>query len=425
MFGSTILDIALGLVFIYLLFSLITSMINEWIASMLNKRGKNLFDGIVNLLNDPQFTGLAQLIYTHGLIEGTQQYASVPSKKNRLPSYMDSKTFAKVLTNILRAQGTADDVLAGTNPASMTTDPETTSKIAVKTRGPMYDQWGRLEANLLNAANATHVFEKGIEKARVLEQNMDTTLANLERSIKVLPAGHTREALMLLVDQTRRDVRLVEKRADEAALTLQMFQKNVETWFNASMDRVSGWYKRWTQGVQIVIAILLVTGLNVDTLMLYNRLSSDKELRSSIAQAAQNTIQEATDGTLNSNGNTTSMRSDANQATSGTDQQVGQEGNKSSDQRTTTGATSPNLNELRKTVQSEFDALKMPLGWANDSTNWHDLGHVVAKIAGLLLSVCAISLGAPFWFDLLSRIVKLRGSGAPAGASKEVEDKHG
>ncbi len=70
MFGSSILEVAIGVIFVYLLLSLICTAINEGIASFINKRGQNLFEGIKNLLNDPTFTGLAQQLYTHGLVNG-------------------------------------------------------------------------------------------------------------------------------------------------------------------------------------------------------------------------------------------------------------------------------------------------------------------------------------------------------------------
>jgi hypothetical protein len=41
----------------------------------------------------------------------------------------------------------------------------------------------------------------------------------------------------------------------------------------------------------------------------------------------------------------------------------------------------------------------------------------IAKVIGILATMLAIMLGAPFWFDLLSKIVRLRGSGAPPPAS--------
>ena len=57
MFGSTVLEVAIGVVFVYLVLSLLCTAINEAIATLLNKRGKNLFEGIKNLLNDPNSPG--------------------------------------------------------------------------------------------------------------------------------------------------------------------------------------------------------------------------------------------------------------------------------------------------------------------------------------------------------------------------------
>ena len=86
MFGSSILEVVIGVIFIYLLLSLISSAINEFISSLVNKRGENLFEGIKNLLNDPNFTGLAQKLYHHGLVDGISQASKDPDKPNRRPS---------------------------------------------------------------------------------------------------------------------------------------------------------------------------------------------------------------------------------------------------------------------------------------------------------------------------------------------------
>ena len=60
MFGSSVLEVATGIAFICLLLSLVCTVINECIASLINQRGKNLLEGIKNLLDDSKFTGLAQ-----------------------------------------------------------------------------------------------------------------------------------------------------------------------------------------------------------------------------------------------------------------------------------------------------------------------------------------------------------------------------
>src|SRR5690348_7345180 len=105
MFGSSILEVAIGVTFVYLLISLICTALNEAIASLLQKRGRNLFEGVKNLLNDPTFTGLAQQVYNHGLIGGISQHASDPGKPTRLPSYMSPENFSLALLDILGIQG--------------------------------------------------------------------------------------------------------------------------------------------------------------------------------------------------------------------------------------------------------------------------------------------------------------------------------
>src|SRR5438067_13724534 len=105
MFGSNVLDVAIGLIFIYLFLSVACTAVSEGIASVLNMRGTNLFKGIKNLLNDPDFTGLAQQLYSHGVVDGISKEASNPSKLNRRPSYMPASHFSLALLDILSARG--------------------------------------------------------------------------------------------------------------------------------------------------------------------------------------------------------------------------------------------------------------------------------------------------------------------------------
>src|ERR1700756_6025805 len=105
MFGSNSLEVATGIIFIFLLLSLICSVINEGIAAALEQRGKNLLEGIKNLLNDPEFTSLAQHVYNHGLIGGVIQGVTDFSQKNRLPSYIAPTNFALALIDILGSKG--------------------------------------------------------------------------------------------------------------------------------------------------------------------------------------------------------------------------------------------------------------------------------------------------------------------------------
>jgi hypothetical protein len=94
MFGSTILDVAIGIVFIYLLVSLVISAINELIAAMLKSRAKNLTKGIRALLQDPSENGWVARLYEHPLI-------ATLSSPNSKPSYIPSRTFALALLDLI------------------------------------------------------------------------------------------------------------------------------------------------------------------------------------------------------------------------------------------------------------------------------------------------------------------------------------
>jgi hypothetical protein len=49
-----------------------------------------------------------------------------------------------------------------------------------------------------------------------------------------------------------------------------------------------------------------------------------------------------------------------------------------------------------------------PVGWPGNSA-----GNIVGRIPGWVLSTAAVSLGAPFWFDVINKVVNLRQTGLP------------
>jgi hypothetical protein len=68
MFNSTVLDVAVGLIFTFLAISLAVSAIVESIASVLKWRSSTLLEAVKELLNDSSFSGLALNIYNHALV---------------------------------------------------------------------------------------------------------------------------------------------------------------------------------------------------------------------------------------------------------------------------------------------------------------------------------------------------------------------
>ena len=101
MFGSTVLDLAIGLIFAFLIVSLVTSAVTETLASALSWRANTLLQGIKDLLNDQQFTGLALSLYNHGLVNSQGNgAASTEANLDTKPSYIDPQQFASALMDV-------------------------------------------------------------------------------------------------------------------------------------------------------------------------------------------------------------------------------------------------------------------------------------------------------------------------------------
>ncbi len=89
LFGSTMLEVAIGMIFVYLLISLLCSAFSELIASILKLRAKDLERGIQRLLSNQQ---IAESFFNHPLIK--------PLYENRKPSYIPARTFSLALWNM-------------------------------------------------------------------------------------------------------------------------------------------------------------------------------------------------------------------------------------------------------------------------------------------------------------------------------------
>lgn len=429
MFGSSTLEVAIGVIFIYLLLSLVCTAINEFISTLTNMRGKNLFDGIQNLLNDPTFTGLAQRVYNHGLIDSTSQSAKDPNKPTRRPAYIASKTFALALLDILGSCNVADSCEELQKRRKAEYD-EAQKNLKKNARNPEFQHlFNHAEAALKKAEDmlkkAEEVrkayavleqeagkgkdpkdlenlkiwrakFENALTLGRDLAGEFPDQLENVQTAVAKLPEGYTKQTLLVLINKTKHDAALAGTRIDVAEYQMQKLQENIEQWFDDAMNRVGGWYKRWTQKILLVVSVVLVLAGNVDTFMLVKRFSRDNALRASVVAVAGQSVQNNTAATA---GNETTTP-----AENGT-------------------STMDLLDQASK--------LGLPFGWVVANKDdpykgeqvpiceafWPCVGAWTIKLIGLLISALAIQLGAPFWFDTLSKFVNIRGAGTPPGQS--------
>jgi hypothetical protein len=120
MLSLEMLDVAIGMIFVYLLISLICTAINEMVEAKLKLRAVDLEQGIRELLKDYQGTGLVMRLYQHPLISalfrGTYQPSELRpdpdpqkirySRGSDLPSYIPAETFALALMDLLKPAST-------------------------------------------------------------------------------------------------------------------------------------------------------------------------------------------------------------------------------------------------------------------------------------------------------------------------------
>src|SRR5256714_8121525 len=208
-FGSTMLEIAIGIIFVYLLMSLLCSALAEFIESLFKFRARDLEKGITKLLGNPQ---LAQSFFDQPMVKTMFQ--------GRRPSYIPARTFSLALWNMATA-----------------------------------------------AAEGTPSTIAGVTKDIRLLRSAITTMPP-----EVLP-DDLKGALVTLIDEAGGDF-------DKA-------RANIEAWYDDAMDRVSGWYKRRTHWILIVLGLLLAVAMNVDSINLVKVLSHNEELRTTVVAAAE------------------------------------------------------------------------------------------------------------------------------------------
>lgn len=376
MFGSSLLDVAIGTIFIFLLLSLICSALNEIIESWLKMRASYLECGIRELLGDPSGEGLTLKLYNHPLVRSLFPGSYDPTQirksgsyasRSDLPSYIPARNFALALMDVVL-------------PAQTETGDEEAT--ASGTFGAIRSSSKR-ESKAVNSVSSP-------------PDDSVNPLAPFRKAIGQLEEEQTRTALLALVDAAGDDV--VKAR------------ENIEDWYNSTMDRVAGWYKRRAHAIILVLGVGVAIAVNADSIYIVRSLANDATLRSSLVAAAQEYAKEPP-------------------ATATTEEEDEQE-----------VATTPEDRFSKN--RALIEGLGLPIGWTRDTSDlaryspglpwrhspprlwlttwahlfyWHWLGW--------LLTATAISQGAPFWFDLLNRFIVIRSTVKPHEKSPEEGSK--
>ena len=159
-------------------------------------------------------------------------------------------------------------------------------------------------------------------------------------------------------------------------------QAGIEDWFDSAMDRASGGFKRWSRLVLIVVATVIIIVFNVDAVDIGTTLWTSEEVRVEVAENAPDIVEDSVDG------------------------------------QTTPTASS---------AIEQVSTVLAPFGWKqtlcpaeNSPCDVGDYAVNFGKAAwghllGWFITVMLVSLGAPFWYGALSKLVALRDTGAKPG----------
>jgi len=238
-----------------------------------------------------------------------------------------------------------------------------------------------------------------------------------------IPSANFALALLDLKNQSVTDATVVLP--DKVKKAFAAFEKTVGNdkdkllraigdWYDSSMDRVSGWYKRHTQWWILVIAVAVTISVNADSVLIAKRLSTDKTLREAAVSAAQNEIKNPP-------------------------VQPNQAGNNASPANSDQTSSSDHAIDTIKAKVADLDGVGFPIGWDADIVQWKKDHHTLANFSdavsfaentyphfpGWAITTLAIMLGAPFWFDVLNKFMVVRSTVKPHEKSEEEKSKDG
>ncbi|MER3476071.1 MAG: hypothetical protein C4287_05305, partial [Leptolyngbya sp. ERB_1_2] len=252
-----------------------------------------------------------------------------------------------------------------------------------------------------------------------------------------------RDGLSRVPDSVKESMAILARRAQtrvqKTENEVNQFRDEVAIWFDQSMSRASGVYKRNAKGVAILIGLILATATNSDTFHIFNRLSSDDSLRklvtdraSQINLSAENSPRLSAQLEQLKNETDAALRDIAFPISWNASNIGRQLGCPSSAVSATPAQNQPpteadqfkaEWENLYKSCRNtnQVSTAPVPLQVAEILVN-RPMG-LMRMLAGWAVSGIAIAMGAPFWFDLLGKLVNVRNSGGKPRLTAGEEQK--
>jgi hypothetical protein len=387
MLSSPIIDLALGLTFVFGVTAAFASFLTELIARLIGLRGAYLLSGLRELVDDGvSSTDLTDVTGDYQAVRGLMQpgsatattLPSVPLPAAEQPSGQApasrtaSMTAALLGGPILNSQGVAGQISSRQLTLKPTTSTGRLPKMqADKTK--IGGKWSQLRS--LPSYISSKSFADAVMDLVVPDPQGDTTMDSIEQIIGKLPPGTPfRQSVEALVKDANGDV--------------SQFRSSVEKWYDDHMDRVSGWYKRNVAKITLAVGFIIAILLNLNALTIGRTLYTENAVSAAVSSVA-------------------AKAAPSSCSTASQDCFADLEGQ-----------------------LSAAAAAGLPIGWGTvracrepgTHCNWLDrrgifspyggsAAQLLLVLAGFIIMIMSLVPGAQFWFGLLSQLGTLRSTG--------------
>ena len=391
MLGSDVLDVAIGLAFLFFIASLAITAAREWIEGMLQMRAVHLERGVREILRDKDGKGAASWVYAHPQVSALFRGDYDPGRQ-LAAGWFDGKIerlLGKWTPRWLFPKDEWQKLTARSNlPAYIPTRNFAMAILDLAARGP--------------ASVAPVAADTGPGAA--IDLGPVTFASVREGAIENFKGNPYLQ-------------RLVLNSLDTAKGDLDVARTNLEKVFDSAMDRVSGWYRKETQTILFWLGLVVAVGLNIDTIHVASELYRNGALRAVVVAEAQGTadrVNRAAVATTPAATPTTPVPAPADP-----------------DFRRALACTG-DAKAVETCIHTRLQGFGYPVGWKRAQIEWGSpIGLTVpvgvdfkgeagwASVPGWILTALALMLGAPFWFDVLNKLIVIRSTVKPHEKSPE------
>ena len=373
MLQNAAIDVTIALILMYLMLSLLCTVINEFIATKLKLRAKSLASAIEQLLDNQ---ALRNAFYRHGLIV-TNMRATATGPQSTMGGVSSV------------ASGVRD--MISSPPAGLSTQPATPPVVPPESSALAAGPVVSVPAPIGPENHPSYLSSRSV--ALALIASLDPAkpvpgIQDIEKTVKNLPPGRIRDVLLSSLLEAGTDV--------------DKLRASIATWFDDSMERLSGAYKRQLKWISMLVGLIVTIAFNADSFTVAITLWNDQDRRASVVAIATKMVHEP-----------------LSKAPEGVDDATLHNAIKKTEDTLRSLPIGWNCNGNSAAVTVPADQTHRPLGsWECAKKNLTTL--TLMQVFGWMFTATALTLGAPFWFDLLQKFVNVRGAG---GRPKREDEK--